>query len=85
MAVPNITKISSTSGNIGDKGIVISGTSLDGTNFQLNMYDSNFAVHNINNYVTYKSYNEVRFTVPKFVSGVYYLAIITSEGASNVV
>ena len=85
MAVPNITKVSPTSGNIGYNGVIISGTDLDGSNFQLNMYDSNFTAHNINNYVTYKSYNEVRFTIPNFVSGKYYLAILTSEGASNVV
>jgi hypothetical protein len=85
MAIPNITKISSTSGNVSDVGVIITGTSLDGVNFQLNMYDSDFVAHNINNYVTYKSYNEVRFTVPNFISGKYYLAIITSEGASNVI
>lgn len=85
MAVPNITKISQNSGNVGQKGVIITGTNLDGTDFQLNMYDDNFIAHNINSYVTYKSYNEVRFTIPNFISGKYYLAIITSEGASNVI
>ena len=85
MAVPNITKISQKSGNVGQIGVIITGTNLDGTDFHLNMYDANFIAHNINNYVTYKSYDEVRFTVPNFVSGKYYLAIITSEGSSNVI
>lgn len=85
MAIPNITQVSPLSGNVGDNGVIITGTGFNGNNFQLNMYDSSFIAHNINNYVTYKAYNEVRFTVPNFISGKYYLAIITSEGASNVI
>jgi hypothetical protein len=85
MAIPNITQVSPMSGNVADSGVIITGTNLDGVDFQLNMYDSDFVAHNINNYVTYKSYNQVRFTIPNFVSGKYYLAIITSEGASNVI
>lgn len=82
--VPKIIKVTPSEATVGTLGVSISGIFLCGKRTTILNMICGDTTYNISKNITSKSYSEIRFTVPYFISGKYYIQVITEEGESNV-
>lgn len=83
MSTPIITDITPKTANVGDVGVSITGTGLNGSNLILKLIQPQ-TYYDITSLITSTRYSEIRFKTPNFVSGRYYIQVVTDEGESNV-
>ena len=84
MSNPIITDITPKTANVGDIGVSITGTDLTGTTSLVLKLIQPDITYDITSFITSSRYSEIRFKTPNFVSGRYYLQVVTDGVPSNV-
>lgn len=82
MSAPKINDITPKTANVGYNGVSITGTDLNGDNLKLILIQG--IQYEITSLITSSRYSEIRFKAPNFISGRYYVQVVTDEGESNV-